>query len=88
MGINDNARVEDCRHHRKKNHRHLVLNRFELEIERVKEKMKPEDEDVSLWKNGNEKYKEKFWTSDTWRVIREKHQLYDWHKALVQTCNA
>lgn len=82
MGITANAKVEDCCHHRKKKHRYPILNKVEMEIENFKEKRRQEEDDIYLWKNEKEKYKEKFSTKETWLVIREKHQIYDWHKAV------
>lgn len=81
LGIPLNAKVEDCRHHRRKNHRFPLLNRVEVEIDKFKEQRMLE-EDIYLWRNGNDKFKEKFVTKDTWHNIREKHQRCDWHKAI------
>lgn len=58
-----------------------IFNKVEIEIEKFKEKRLLE-EDMYLWRNGNDKFKEKFSTRETWQIIREKHQQYDWHKAV------
>ncbi|XP_048608462.1 uncharacterized protein LOC125584272 [Brassica napus] len=82
MGITMNAKVEDCIHHRRKNHRVVILNRIEVEIEKFKENRNVEEDDIYLWRSGNDKYRRKFLTTETWQVIRKKHQVYDWHKAI------
>lgn len=58
------------------------MNRVEREIEIFKERRSIEEEDVFLWWNGKDKYREKFLTSETWQVVREKHQVCDWYKAI------
>lgn len=65
MGITMNAKVADCIYHRRKHHRFTVLNIVEMEIEKFKEKIKPEEDDIYLWRNGNDKYKRKFLTTET-----------------------
>ncbi|XP_013639204.1 PREDICTED: uncharacterized protein LOC106344352 [Brassica oleracea var. oleracea] len=82
MGIKENAKVAECINHRKKNHRFSMLNRVELEIEKIKEKLYLEEKDISLWRNAKDIYKKEFKTSETWQVVREKHQHCDWYKAI------
>lgn len=82
MGISENAKVEDCINHRRRNHRYPVLNRIELEIENFKNRRRVEEEDIFLWRKGNDKYKERFLTKETWQVVREKHYEIDWYKAV------
>lgn len=82
MGLTENAKVADCRCHRRKNHRFMILNRVEQEIEKFKVSWRQDEEDVYLWRSGNNKFKEKFSTAETWQQIREQHQQYDWHKAV------
>ena len=82
MGIKEDAKVAECTNHRKKNHRFSMLNRVELEIEKIKEKLYLEEKDISLWRNEKDIYKKEFKTSETWQVVREKHQHCDWYKAI------
>ena len=65
MGITMNAKVEDCIHHRRKNHRVVILNRIEVEIEKFKENRNVEEDDIYLWRSGNDKYRRKFLTTET-----------------------
>ncbi|XP_018474115.1 uncharacterized protein LOC130507406 [Raphanus sativus] len=81
MGIPLNATVADSMKHRRRSHRVQLLNRVEVEIERVKESRGVE-EDVSKWKNSKGKYKTKFSTKETWLSIREDHPLCYWYKAV------
>lgn len=74
MGIPLNATVADSMKHRRRSHRVQLLNRVEMEIERVKESRGAED-DVSKWKNSKGKYKTKFSTKETWLSIRKDHPL-------------
>lgn len=81
MGIPIYATVEDCMKHRRRSHRVSILNRVEVEIERIKENRSLE-EDVSLWKTEKGKYKKKFSTKETWMCIRERHLQCYWHQAV------
>lgn len=65
MGIAVDAKVADCRNHRRRNQRIQVLNDIEEEIVKIKEKMVQGEEDLSLWKNGSGKFKRWFSTSET-----------------------
>ena len=81
MGIPLNATVEDCRDHRRRHHRVTLLNRVEIEIEKYKASL-VQEEDMSLWKNEDGRYKKIFSTRETWKMIREKYQFCDWYKAV------
>lgn len=72
----------ECRKHKRKNHRFVLLNRVKLEIEKFKVQWRQKEEDIYLWKCGNNKFKQKFSASETWQLIRAHHQHYDWHKAV------
>lgn len=82
MGISVDEKVNDCRSHRRKNHRIPILNRVVVEIEKFKETRQPEEEDDSLWKCGDDKYKRRFLTRETWQIIKEKHRGFDEYKAV------
>lgn len=79
LGISTEATVEDSWKHRRRNHRVLILNRVEEEIESCKIK-RTQEEDVSLWKNSKGHYKRSFSSGETWRATREIHQQCQWHK--------
>ncbi|XP_018462918.1 uncharacterized protein LOC108834047 [Raphanus sativus] len=81
IGILIDATVADSRRHRRRHHRDLMLNKVEEEIEKYKLNLVYE-EDISLWRNGNGKYKRKFSTRETWICIRERHLECNWHKAI------
>ena len=81
MGISINATVEESWMHRRREHRVVILNKVELEIE-VSRAGRVHEEDVSLWVNGKGSYKRSFSSREAWEVIREKHQLCHWHEAV------
>lgn len=81
MGIPANAMVEESRKHRRRDHRVVLLNRVELEIERYKRDWTHE-EDISLWRNEKGSYKKDFSTKETWRSVREKYQACSWHRGV------
>lgn len=81
IGIPMDSMVSECRRHKKRRHRDMMLNKVEEEIERYKEKWSCE-KDISLWKNEKGKYKKSFSTKGTWLSIREKYQECHWHKAV------
>lgn len=81
LGILANEKVAACRNHRRRQHRIPLLNRVEMEIELYKANW-VQEEDVSLWKTEKGKYKRVFSTRETWNIIREKHLLCGWHKAV------
>ena len=82
MGILANAKVKECINHRRRNHKYPIFNRVEDEIEKFKEKRSVDEEDIYLWRDGNDRYKEKFSTSETWQAVREKHHVNNWYKAV------
>lgn len=81
MGIPLNATVAECRSHRRRHHRVLLLNRVGQEIGRYKTNL-VQEEDVSLWRNEKGGYKRRFSTRETWLSIREKHQVCHWYQAV------
>ena len=81
MGISINATVEESWKHRKREHRVVILNKVELEIE-LSRVGRVQEEDVSLWVNGKGSYKGSFSSRKTWEVIREKYQLCHWYEAI------
>lgn len=81
MSISINATVEESRKHRRRNHRVMLLNKIEDEIEKYKGNMKQE-EDVSLWKDGKWKFKTTFSSGETGQNIRERHLPCSWYQAV------
>lgn len=77
MGILLNATVEESWKHRKRNHRVLILNKVEEEIEKSRGNRVAE-EDVSLWQNEKGLSRRNFSSKETWEFIREKKLTHDW----------
>lgn len=55
---------------RRRKYRNVVLNEIEVELNRVKEKLRYNVEDVIKWK-GKFGYRERFLTFEIWLMIRE-----------------
>lgn len=66
----------------RRNHRIPILNRIEVEIEKFKGLRQQGEEYISLWKSGEDRYKKMFSTSETWQIMRERHQTFEGHKAI------
>ena len=66
---------------RRRKHRNVVLNEIEAELNRVKEKLRHNVEDVIKWK-GKSGYRERFSTSETWLMIREAQSSCSWAKGV------
>lgn len=66
MGIIMNVKVEDCIYYRRKNYRVVIFNRIEVEIEKFKENRNVEEDDIYLWRSGNDKYRRKFLIIEIW----------------------
>ena len=81
IGILINATVAECRSHRRRQHRDLMLNKVEEEIEKYKANL-VDEEDVSLWRNEKGRYKRRFSTRGTWFCIRERYLECHWHKVI------
>lgn len=79
LGISVNAKVEECRKHRRRHHRFPILNTIEEEIERYKANL-TDEVDISLWMNGKGVYKKAFSSKETWQVIISKNQNCYWYK--------
>lgn len=81
LGISLSAGVAECLRHRRRNHRMVLLNKIEDEIEKFKRSWVSE-EDVPLWKDGKGRFKRQFSSKDTWEIIREKHVLCSWSETV------
>lgn len=64
---------------RRRRHRADILNEVETIIEDQRSKLLNED-DISLWKQPDGKYRPVFKTKFTWEVIRRKEQRVSWWK--------
>lgn len=71
-GINREATVEETvlSTRKKRRHRTEILNAIETEISVLKDKLRSNVEDVSLWKRKSG-FKQKFLTQETWMLLRE-----------------
>lgn len=81
MGISDSSTVADViQNHRRRNHRVVILNRVEEELERIKTE-NLQGEDIALWKN-KDSYKPVFSSRSTWLMIRKEHSVQAWSKGI------
>lgn len=82
LRILDNALVSDvlARHRRR---RHIVhfLNDVENEIEAIKTR-RSQEEDITLWKQVEDKYAKQFSTKKTWLHMRQSQLEYYWSKGV------
>lgn len=82
MGIPENLTIaEAIQSHRRRNHRVVILNRVEEEIEKVKSKSL-QMEDMALWKSNAESYKTSFSSNNTWQLIRKEYVKQGWSKGV------
>ncbi|KAG7578526.1 Reverse transcriptase domain [Arabidopsis thaliana x Arabidopsis arenosa] len=82
LGISKTATFETVLHnHRRRYHRVDLLNRIETKIEKVKQKQRRAVDDVHLWK-GRAGFKQKFITSETWKLIRTESHVCEWAKGV------
>ncbi|XP_013725242.1 uncharacterized protein LOC106429043 [Brassica napus] len=79
MGIIRNATVEDAvlNVRRRRRHRITELNAVEEELLLLKDKLRINVEDISLWKRDSG-FKESFSTHETWKLVREPKARCDW----------
>lgn len=83
MGIKKEETVEDVilRNRRSKKHQWEVLNEIEKELAMVKERYCPELKDQSTWRMSSG-FRTSFSTSETWMILREKHNHCSWTKGV------
>ncbi|XP_024009942.1 uncharacterized protein LOC112085147 [Eutrema salsugineum] len=79
LGIPLESTLEDAfLTHRRRRHRHTLLNRVEEEIENAKTNAAAGVEDVAKWMCRPGVYKDRFKSKETWMIIREHHLRCDW----------
>ncbi|XP_024011306.1 uncharacterized protein LOC112086570 [Eutrema salsugineum] len=79
LGIPLESTLEDAfLTHRRRRHRHTLLNRVEDEIENAKTNAAAGVEDVAKWMCRPGVYKDRFKSKETWMIIREHHLRCDW----------
>lgn len=81
LGIRREATIEEAtmRNRRRRNHRLEILNSIEEEISGVKESLREDVEDLTLWKSRSG-YKATFLTKETWMLVRKAYAKCDWVK--------
>lgn len=78
MGVCKEATVEDAisRSCRRRRYRTRMLNAVEESLNRVRDNISGDKEDVSLWRRGSG-FKSSFSTSETWKIMRGDRVKYD-----------
>lgn len=66
---------------RRRRHRIEIYNHIELEILKFKNRGIHNEEDIRLWKCGDE-YKPSFTTKETWKILRGSQTQVDWYKGV------
>ncbi|KAG7589015.1 Reverse transcriptase zinc-binding domain [Arabidopsis suecica] len=82
LGISKAATVEEVLStHKGRRRRVENLNKVEAEIEEIRLKRKPEEDDVNLWrwKTG---FKGKFSSNETWKLLRVEQPICSWAKGV------
>ncbi|XP_048611985.1 uncharacterized protein LOC125575450 [Brassica napus] len=83
MGVCKEATVEDAisRPCRRRRYRTRMLNAVEESLNRVRDNISGDKEDVSLWRRGSG-FKSSFSTSETWKIMRGDRVKYDWTRGV------
>ncbi|XP_013595024.1 PREDICTED: uncharacterized protein LOC106303250 [Brassica oleracea var. oleracea] len=83
MGIKREATVAQAimRDKRRRSYRSLVLREIEAEMEAVRRKLRVEDEDVNMWRDGSG-YKQKFSMHDTWMLLHSQKERCSWSRSI------
>ncbi|KAG7540795.1 Endonuclease/exonuclease/phosphatase superfamily [Arabidopsis thaliana x Arabidopsis arenosa] len=83
LGIASRSSVaEALATHRRRRHRHDILNRIEDELHNIRNRVLQTGQDFSLWKRQNDSYKCKFSSQQTWHLIREANPRCEWYKVV------
>ncbi|XP_018436087.2 uncharacterized protein LOC108808437 [Raphanus sativus] len=83
LGIKLNDTVEKAlRHHRRRKHREEIFNAIEDEITALRLQGLNHNEDVHLWKTGENNYNTNFSSKETWKLIRVEQVKVDWCKGI------
>lgn len=88
MGIKLNDTVEKAiNSHRRRRHREEIFNTIEEEILTLRLRSLNHNEDVCLWKAGDNIYKADFSSKTTWNLIRVEQAKVNWYKGIWFPCN-
>lgn len=83
MGIRLNDTVERVvKSHRRRTRRGAIYNLIEEEIHNLRTRGLEQRDDTSLWKAGENLYKDEFSSKETWRLTRTAHPKVDWHSGI------
>ncbi|XP_048627704.1 uncharacterized protein LOC125596654 [Brassica napus] len=84
-GMSTSFWFDDCCYsnpkHKRRRHRVEVFNLIELEILKVKHRGLQSEEDIRLWKCGDD-YKLSFTTKETWKLLRGMQARVDWFEGV------
>ncbi|XP_013614094.1 PREDICTED: uncharacterized protein LOC106320275 [Brassica oleracea var. oleracea] len=83
MGIKREATVAEAimRDKRRRSYRSLALREIEAEMETVQKKLRVENEDVNMWRDGSG-YRQKFSTHATWMLLRSQKERCSWARSI------
>lgn len=83
MGIKREATVAEAimRDKRRRSYRSLALREIEAEMETVRRKLRVENEDVNMWRDGSG-YRQKFSTHATWMLLRSQKERCSWARSI------
>lgn len=82
LGITSNATLADALHRRRRHHRVDFLNKVEEELDRYRNRDLGVEQDVTLWRGLQNKFRPNFSTKDTWCQIRSAGLLQPWVKGV------
>ncbi|XP_018448790.1 uncharacterized protein LOC108820333 [Raphanus sativus] len=79
MGVSRYVTLEDVGRNsrRRRRHRTDLLNDIEGELSIIVSKLRPEKEDVSIWR-GKSGFKKTFYSHETWLLLRESKPKFTW----------
>lgn len=83
LGIKLNDTVEKAlHHHRRRRHLDNTFNVIEEEITALRLRGLNQNEDVRLWKTGDNNYRAHFSSKETWKLIRVEQAKVDWCRGI------
>ncbi|KAG7560036.1 Reverse transcriptase zinc-binding domain, partial [Arabidopsis thaliana x Arabidopsis arenosa] len=83
MGITSHCSVSDAlTTHRRRRHRVEILNKIEDELESLRLRTDVTGNDIPLWRKKNDAFKSKFYSKDTWHLIRQVKPKCSWYKGV------
>lgn len=83
LGIKLNDTVEKAlRHHCRRRHREGMFNAIEEVITTLRLRSLNQNEDVYMWKTGENNYRTQFSSKATWKLLRVEQAKVDWCKSI------